>query len=330
MTVEDRKLPLSAHRLFATRDLDEARDRIAQAYKPHRLNFAASGQPLDTEFRRVSVGSASLNLLRYGADVVIEPGALESFYLIQIPLAGRCEIDHGGRTVGSDAAVASIVSPTRPVTMRWGADCDQLMLQIERKALERFMEEAYQVTVRDPLVFDPELPLETGCGASLKNLLLFIGTEFDRGSPVATTPAVANQLTAAAVSLLLAGQPNSYSTALAPGRSAAAPTHLKRALDFMEANLDQPVTLAQIVQASGVSMRALFDSFHRFRNCTPMAYLKARRLEKARAQLASGEVPSVTEAALAWGFSHFGNFSADYKRSFGESPSETLRRARGR
>jgi AraC-like DNA-binding protein len=38
----------------------------------------------------------------------------------------------------------------------------------------------------------------------------------------------------------------------------------------------------------------------------------------------------VSEIALRWGFGHFGRFAAEYRRRFGESPSQTLSSARRR
>ena len=52
-------------------------------------------------------------------------------------------------------------------------------------------------------------------------------------------------------------------------------------------------------------------------------------MELARARLGSGAATAVTEVALACGFEHLGRFSTRYRDRFGESPSETLRRARG-
>jgi AraC family ethanolamine operon transcriptional activator len=51
------------------------------------------------------------------------------------------------------------------------------------------------------------------------------------------------------------------------------------------------------------------------------------RLNAARRDLVragAGET-SVTTTALRWGFGHFGRFSVDYRRMFGESPIATLR-----
>lgn len=59
-----------------------------------------------------------------------------------------------------------------------------------------------------------------------------------------------------------------------------------------------------------------------------MQYLKDVRLRRVREALmsASPESITVTAVAMRWGFTHLGHFTADYKRSFGESPSVTLAR----
>ena len=57
---------------------------------------------------------------------------------------------------------------------------------------------------------------------------------------------------------------------------------------------------------------------------SPLAYVKAVRLKQARQALKQAR--SVTEAATACGFWHFGHFAHDYQALFGERPSDTLRR----
>jgi len=60
----------------------------------------------------------------------------------------------------------------------------------------------------------------------------------------------------------------------------------------------------------------------------PMAFLRRRRLEAARRDLfaTSPREVSITEVALRYAFAHLSRFAADYRRCFGESPTETLRR----
>ena len=55
-----------------------------------------------------------------------------------------------------------------------------------------------------------------------------------------------------------------------------------------------------------------------------LAYIKAARLKQAREALKNAR--SVTDAATACGFWHFGHFAQDYQTLFGERPSDTLKR----
>jgi AraC family ethanolamine operon transcriptional activator len=61
-----------------------------------------------------------------------------------------------------------------------------------------------------------------------------------------------------------------------------------------------------------------------------MALLKTMRLNAVRQALRTAAPGTgVMDVASRWEFQHAGWFSQDYKRQFGESPSETLRN-RGR
>jgi transcriptional regulator GlxA family with amidase domain len=52
------------------------------------------------------------------------------------------------------------------------------------------------------------------------------------------------------------------------------------------------------------------------------------RLSNARRALlsADGTLAKVTEIAMSFGFAELGRFSVEYKKAFGESPSQTLYR----
>jgi len=98
----------------------------------------------------------------------------------------------------------------------------------------------------------------------------------------------------------------------------------------MRANLDAAIGLAEIVAASGVPGRTLLQHFRDFKGSSPMRYLRIARYEKVREALHRAEPEEgITEVAAKWGFTHMGRFSVEYRKRFGESPSETLRRRRG-
>ncbi|MDP2819546.1 MAG: helix-turn-helix domain-containing protein [Polaromonas sp.] len=111
------------------------------------------------------------------------------------------------------------------------------------------------------------------------------------------------------------------------GVSGAACTHWKlvqQACAMVHDKLQQAPTVVQLCLDLGVSRRTLQNGFQRVLGVSPLTYLKAVRLHQARCTLK--KVSSVTEAATAFGFWHFGHFSQDYQAMFGERPSDTLRR----
>ena len=109
-----------------------------------------------------------------------------------------------------------------------------------------------------------------------------------------------------------------------PGDSASHWRLVQQACDRIKEELDQAPTVAQLCLELGVSRRTLQNGFQQVLDVSPLSYLKAVRLGHARRALK--QVGSVTEAATAYGFWHFGHFSHDYQIMFGERPSQTLRR----
>ena len=102
--------------------------------------------------------------------------------------------------------------------------------------------------------------------------------------------------------------------------------HVKWAMDFMQEHIAEPISLSEIAVAAKVSVRTLQQGFRQFRNTTPIAYLHEIRMIAARRDLLEADsTQAVADIALRWGFTHFGRFAADYKKRFGQLPSQTLR-----
>ena len=59
-----------------------------------------------------------------------------------------------------------------------------------------------------------------------------------------------------------------------------------------------------------------------------MRYLHDARLACVREDLSRADTDeSVTQIAMKWGFRHLGRFAVGYRNRFGETPSQTRRRA---
>jgi AraC-like DNA-binding protein len=98
--------------------------------------------------------------------------------------------------------------------------------------------------------------------------------------------------------------------------------------DFLAARQYEPVYLAEICTAIGVSERTLRTGCHEYFGMGPMHYLWLRRMHLARRALlgADAQATTVTTVATDYGFWELGRFSVDYRKLFGELPSASLRR----
>lgn len=94
---------------------------------------------------------------------------------------------------------------------------------------------------------------------------------------------------------------------------------------------EPPPTLLEVCRCLCISPRKLEYCFKDVLGMSPRQYLRAARLNGVRRELRRGHgARGIADVASHWGFWHMSDFAADYKRLFGELPSQTDRRARGR
>jgi AraC-like DNA-binding protein/tetratricopeptide (TPR) repeat protein len=105
------------------------------------------------------------------------------------------------------------------------------------------------------------------------------------------------------------------------------PRGVRRALAAMRSNVGQEWSIADLAAIAGVSARTLQRQFSVFVGAPPSATLRDIRFEHARRELLRGlSSTKVGNLALHCGFTHLGRFSTDYRRRYGETPSQTLKR----
>ena len=105
------------------------------------------------------------------------------------------------------------------------------------------------------------------------------------------------------------------------------PQIVDRIEKFLREHFDEPIQLAQLCDAAGVSERSLRNACHAVCGTSPKRYLTRRRMEAVRDALAAAHPgqATVTRIATDYGFFELGRFAATYASLFGERPSETLR-----
>ncbi|MEM9584843.1 MAG: AraC family transcriptional regulator [Pseudomonadota bacterium] len=324
--------PLSKRRLFQTTELDEARAIVADKFCDHGLHIETNAAQFDACHHRAEGHAASLNYIRYGADVRIAPGELGSFYLIQIPLAGMAEIDNRGGRIQTCVGKGSVLNPHRDTQMRWREGCRQLLLQIDATALTQEAERLLGATISQPITFETLIDEDRIATADwvrkLKTCFDLAEKNAIFGSDSSGTQLLVER---ELITDFLRSQASNISPLIASAPSTAVNKHLRRALQYIHANLQGSITVSDIADASGTTPRNLQLYFSSEFGLSPMRYLKQQRLILAHRliQQSQGNV-ALGDISLQAGFTHFGRFSADFRARYGEAPSETKRRAMSR
>lgn len=318
-----RSTPLSNHVLFQTNDLDCARERVAQKFCNHRLELLGDRAQFDAAHHHVPGTMLSLNYIRYGADVLIDPGELEHFYLIQMQVQGGATIRNGCEEFTTDAEQASVLNPHWATRMRWWQGCEQVLVQIRKAPFHAFVERLLGRALPGPIAFAPRVDLTRPEMRQWRAhaLALFHKAEGGQTSDISSSLCEQQLL-----DLFFRLQPNNMSHFIDDTPARPASRHIRRANEFIRENAAEPITVLDIAEAAGVTARTLQLAFGSTYGMSPMHALARERLCRARFDLMDAGGPvTVADAALKWGFAHLGRFSQVYFRAYNEMPKDTLK-----
>ncbi|WP_433299228.1 helix-turn-helix transcriptional regulator [Actinoplanes sp. CA-030573] len=243
---------------------------------------------------------------------------------------------HGGRVrittpTEGDLELPPGAAAVCPVGVPVGFAMHDITLSVLRLPLQRLDqigEEAFDIPAGQ-LRLDGVRPVSTAMQRYWRAVVhLANGALLDDPSPMAS-PLVAEEMTRNVAIAALHTFPNA--AIVQPylrGAGPVAPAALRRAVAYIDANADRPVTLSQIAAAAGTGARALQYAFRSHYGTTPMGYLRRVRLEHAHRELqAADPTQGATVHAIAarWGFAKPDRFAAAYREAFGVLPSHTLR-----
>jgi AraC-like DNA-binding protein len=110
-------------------------------------------------------------------------------------------------------------------------------------------------------------------------------------------------------------------------RRVASGRALDRAIEYIDAHLNEAISIASLGHRLGTTTRSLERIFVRELGVSPQQYVKARRLNAVYRCLRGADKEEglrVIDVATSFGFAHMGRFAGDYHRHFGEYPRETL------
>ncbi|UMR29993.1 AraC family transcriptional regulator [Massilia sp. MB5] len=130
----------------------------------------------------------------------------------------------------------------------------------------------------------------------------------------------ADSLGVALASRLLALQSRRPVAQVEAGRALPA-WRLRQVIEYIEAHLDQDLTLAELAAVTGFSVSHFKSLFRQAAGMPVHRFVLERRVERARLRLVEGKM-SMTEIALEAGFSHGSHMARSLRRILGLSPAQ--------
>ncbi|AUX79858.1 AraC family transcriptional regulator [Sinorhizobium sp. FG01] len=247
--------------------------------------------------------------------------------LILLPLHGSACVKIGrSENLISKPGEAAILDGNRLSELQIEGSRSHLSFVIDQEDIFQRLRGSLERPVYGSLDFTPQLDLAAGAGQIIFRLSQIMATCLGADGGMRDMPETLSHLSGSIVNLLVDTVPHRFSTALNQGEWLPSPRHVKRAVDFMHANLDRPLSMTEIAEAAGIGVRSLQEGFKRFKGTTPISYLAQLRLQAVhRDLLKAGQRVSVAEIARKWGFRHMGRFATEYRKCYGCPPSESLR-----
>jgi AraC-like DNA-binding protein len=315
---------------FSSRSLEEVHAHMNRSIEAHDLAVDERGA-LAFRHHSAALGRLSINAIHYGMEaghIRVSVPAITSKFLLQVSLHGNSHFRAGRHEFDLPAGTVTVLAPGFKHEQILSPDYRHLLVCIPRRLVETALQRELGCDGSHPIAFQTAPFSEGTPCAALWRMVKMICDDLDSRSPVLGHPRIAASLEDTLIRTILATIPNTYSDHFNSLSELHTPYYLRRAEEYVRQNAVEPITLEDIVRAAGVSTRTLHSSFRDYRGTTPLAYLKAHRLDLARSQLESAvkQQQTVTEIAFACGFNHLSKFARDYQLRFGETPSQTRRR----
>lgn len=314
---------ISGIKLNRYRKVEDAHSILAMAMSDHDMWVGKPNQ-FEMQHSKAQLGGVSLHHLSFGTDTCIEVNNSNDYY-IQLPIQGQVNLHQNNHKINANQHRAFVMSPGKHHKLEITGNCIQRIIKIPTSAIERQLTEMMGCSLSRPVAFDLDMQSDSGNRASWWRNIQHLSTELVNPDSIYNIKPMASNMGKMIINGLLHCHHHNYSDDLNARNSSIAPGHVHRAEAFIKENIYEDMTIDDIVDAAKVRKRTLYDGFKKFRGISPICYLHNLRLDMAREELLRPNIDmNITAIAMKLGFSHLGRFSINYKKRFGESPSQTL------
>jgi AraC-like DNA-binding protein len=320
--------PLDRFPLVRTRNVEEMCAALARVYAKPTWHVHAKTDKVDVTLNYHHLKHIGLGYTKYGVDLSGAYPESDS-YLQTFPVRGSGEVTIRKFASSLDPGHGLAVSPGRRFAAKFDANYEHLLLVIGARGLTEKLSAIIGRSINRPVEFEPLRHDAHPAAKALRDHLGFlVKTVSESETPLPKL--VLEEFEQTLLIMMLHANRHNYSRLLERVSLDVASWQVRRAEDYIEANWHRPITLEDLVRATGAAASDLFRSFKKSRGYPPLEFAARVRLGHAREMLRGPDAATaVASVAMTCGFADPGRFENDYILAFGESPSTTLRRGKG-
>ncbi|MCA1491281.1 helix-turn-helix domain-containing protein [Ensifer sp. NBAIM29] len=305
---------------------DEMTEHYERTLSPARVEPLEKSGRILVEDRHYESGPFSIWSGKCHSGMRVSFSEPPELYVLYLPVASALAVDVGRRQLISIPGTAMVGNVGCFDKLTFYESRGHIGIAFEKAAMVGQLSQMLDSPILDDIDMCATIDMSSPAGSRLASLGNLLWNCFDSEDDDRVSSSATSHLFRAAMAMILESVPHNYSARLSRPISPAMPRNLKRAIEYMVANISQAMTVADIAREAGTSVRALQAAFQQFKGATPLGYLRQMRLEGAHKTLAdAGNSLSIAQVARAWGFTHMGRFSAIYHDAFGQTPSETAK-----
>jgi len=203
-----------------------------------------------------------------------------------------------------------VIPPGTRDRLRWQGSSERLILSVEDDALRQL---ASQLGAQHPVEIKGAWSI---LAPSTRLLISEMGREARKGWPLGALYA---NLLALSLQTNLIKNHSSQQIALPRLKGGLGVPKLKRAMEYISANLAEDIGLEQIAEEMGMSPSHFAHEFRSSTGTTPYQYLLQQRMERAKNLLKTSKLP-IQNVSLLTGFNYPANFVRTFRQRVGQSP----------
>lgn len=309
-------LPLLMRSVHLGNNLDELRASIRSNIIGVELGILDQADNSNEGYlAHTEVEDLQVSFIRYGAGVRVQCQQ-DDVYCFVIPYGGQCCIRHNKISLSNTQHI-QLLPPVAELDMTYSGDCGHLVL--------RFKNTPFHNSVFGPLFSLKAHHKSREISQQLYRACTNFLTKSDFAQHHLKIDDNTRQLKQNVYDALL--------NELPPSREAkdVSLESINFVLRFIKDTPDWEYSVEDLSRLIQLSPRSFYSQFKKQTGTTPYRYYLNQKLCRARLDiLRYGNLLSITDIAGNNGFSHLGRFASQYRRVFGELPTETLVRTKGR